>query len=247
MRTIFSDEMLDDIRDWVFDNKHYSIHLSIITCLIFKLIQLMMKDRKPFHMRGTLLFFNGSLSLLYALAIKDMTPDLVRVVAESGLRNSYCKIDSSFFEGTTGFWLLVFCITRYVEFLDILFLILQKKKVHLIAFWFHHPYSFVWIVFGYPYDISLSRWLPYQAFLVHCFIYARYVLVSLHLFRPYILLRIRNSLILVQFSFSTLICLDCFIQSYFFNDCHVFPSTALVLTMTYAAFIPILLRGPSAF
>ena len=100
-------------------------------------------------------------------------PELVTTVHTHGLHFSMCN--PSFYQGPTGFWVMLYTFSKAYELGDTLFIVLRKQKL-IFLHWYHHLVTLIYMFFAYKDFIALGRWGITMNFVVHAFMYTYYTL-----------------------------------------------------------------------
>lgn len=82
---------------------------------------------------------------------------------------SYTKT-GDFFEGTSGYWSWLFCLSKFAELGDTLLIVLRKKPL-LFLHWYHHVLTLNYGIISYSDHTPYNSWIIWLNFTVHSFMY----------------------------------------------------------------------------
>jgi elongation of very long chain fatty acids protein 6 len=149
----------------------FAVIIAVLYVGLVFLGQHWMKNRKPFELGNALVWWNGFLTVLsWAMAIR-LVPPLIFRIQQWSIAQSIC--DESFSDGTTGFWVLVFTVSKVPELLDTLFLVLRKKPVILLH-WYHHCSVLLYNWWAFSVRMPAGLWFCGMNSFVHAFMYLYY-------------------------------------------------------------------------
>ena len=129
--------------------------------------------RQPANLRAALGVWSAVLAVFSILGTLRTLPDLLTMVRTHGLHFSMCN--PSFYQGPTGFWVMLYTFSKAYELGDTLFIVLRKQKL-IFLHWYHHLVTLVYMSFAYKEFIALARWGITINFMVHAFMYSYYAL-----------------------------------------------------------------------
>jgi hypothetical protein len=142
----YGDKILDVILDYYIIAPVVSSTLYLLLCYFGPKI---MKDRKAFDLRYPLAAWNLALSLFSTMGAIRMVPETLRIVTTKTFEESICDpAHISYGCGASGLWTVVFCISKYPELLDTVFIVLRKKQL-IFLHWYHHltVLLFCWVAY----------------------------------------------------------------------------------------------------
>lgn len=126
-------------------------------------------------------FFLGTFSVLGTYFI---AAGFVKLTWQNGFFWSICTDPAkSHVDGTLGFWLMLFILSKIPELLDTAFLILQRKQILLLQ-WVHHvaTMSFCW--YSYVHQTAPGWWFAAINYAVHAIMYNYFGLMAFQSLRP---------------------------------------------------------------
>ncbi|SCA48214.1 fatty acid elongation protein, GNS1/SUR4 family, putative [Plasmodium ovale] len=99
---------------------------------------IIMKKKSAFNLRWIIIIWNLALSFLNFIVVVRLLPVFVYIVYNYTL-DGFLIIPPIYMYafGSAGLWACLFVISKFLELIDTLFLILKKKKKTLLH-WFHH-------------------------------------------------------------------------------------------------------------
>uniref|UniRef100_A0A914R7G5 Elongation of very long chain fatty acids protein n=1 Tax=Panagrolaimus davidi TaxID=227884 RepID=A0A914R7G5_9BILA len=190
----------NEARTWVNEHFYLAIQISILyICVIFG-TKLFMKNREPFQLRLPLIIWNFFLAYFSVFGTWNLSGDFFHSITNYGAINSLCR-NRGFTSGKTGFWAWLFVISKLLELVDTVFLVLRKRPL-MFLHWYHHILTLIYMFYSYPYAPGFNRWGIYFNYFVHSFMYSYYFLQSMKIKIPRILAQLITSLQIVQFIIS---------------------------------------------
>uniref|UniRef100_A0A914MBH9 Elongation of very long chain fatty acids protein n=2 Tax=Meloidogyne TaxID=189290 RepID=A0A914MBH9_MELIC len=140
-------------------------------------IQWFMKERKPLQISLSLQLWNAWLALFSIMGSIVTSYGLIReIFFGDGLVASYTKI-GSFFEGTVGLWTFWFCISKFAELGDTIFIVLRKRPL-IFLHWYHHVATLNYGLMSYVDNTAFNSWIVWLNFSVHAVMYSYYFLAA---------------------------------------------------------------------
>lgn len=82
---------------------------------------------------------------------------------------SYTK-RGDFFEGTSGYWTWLFCLSKFAELGDTVLIVLRKKPL-IFLHWYHHVLTLNYGIISYTHHTPYNTWIIWLNFTVHSFMY----------------------------------------------------------------------------
>jgi len=96
-----------------------------------------MEDRKALRLRGPLQVWNLAMVLLSVAMLMGMIPNVVSFTLEKGLYQLICLPSRELYTGPQMFWVWVFAMSKFVELIDTVFLILRKRPLSFLHYYHH--------------------------------------------------------------------------------------------------------------
>jgi len=139
-----------------------------------------LKDKKPFDLKSTLANWNLLLAVFSFMGAIRTVPHLFYFMATASFKDTVCQApELTFGDGATGFWCLLFTLSKVFELFDTAFIVLRKKKL-LFLHWYHHVTVLIFTWFSYKarhpgiYFIAMN-------YSVHAFMYFYYYLMAVNM------------------------------------------------------------------
>lgn len=166
-----------DAGPWMYENLWIPIVLSVIYVVLVFWGQKAMEKREPFKLRGLLIGWNLFLTVLSWCMMLRLVPALVQTVYLKGWTYSVCN-NTYFTEGVTGFWVMIFAVSKVPELLDTAFLVLRKRPVILLH-WYHHWTVLVYTWHAYSIRVPSGLWFEAMNSTIHSVMYLYYTLTAM--------------------------------------------------------------------
>jgi len=136
----------------------------------------LMQDRPRFELRSLLALWNIGLGVFSALGAFRCIEESAQKVAADGLYKS--AIEGEFYSGPAGFWVLLFTLSKLVEFGDTLFIVARKQQL-IFLHWYHHLSTLVYVWNSYAEQTSTGRWCIMMNYTIHALMYNYYALKAM--------------------------------------------------------------------
>lgn len=155
---------------------YYVCALYVIT--IFS-IQRAMQNRKPFRLKGCLVFWNFFLTFYNLAYLLRMLPECYHALFNNGVHYAIC--DSSHYLSdeavVTNFWTMLLLLSKMLEFGDTIFIVLRKQPL-IFLHWYHHIMTLIAGWRGYMFYESVGRICTTMNTFVHVIMYLYYALLA---------------------------------------------------------------------
>ncbi|VDN04233.1 unnamed protein product [Thelazia callipaeda] len=174
-----------------------AIYVSIAYVIAIFSIKFIMTRFKPFQLTTALNLWNTWLAVFSLLGSFFTSIALFTEIFNHGLTASYTKT-GDFFEGTSGYWSWLFCLSKFAELGDTLLIVLRKKPL-IFLHWYHHVLTLNYGVISYSQHTPYNSWIIWLNFTVHSFMYSYYFLRSIHIRVPAAIARNITSMQMLQF------------------------------------------------
>jgi len=119
----------------------YPVIIPLITIPLYLAMvyfgQKIMKNRQPFKLNFLLKIWNLFLSVLSAFMFFGLFQPMSNLVIQRDLHQLVCLPEKDLLYGTPFRMIWIFCLSKYIELIDTLFLILRKRPVEFLH-WYHH-------------------------------------------------------------------------------------------------------------
>jgi len=141
---------------WFRMNWFHSVYYSMAYAVLVYLGVKLMKNRKPYVLRRPLALWSALLALFSILGTVRCLPELIEVITNKGLVESFCSISFAN-DNRILFWHLLFSWSKVIEFGDTLFIILRKQKL-INLHWIHHIVTLISCYSGLADLCGVQRW-----------------------------------------------------------------------------------------
>ncbi|GAB64581.1 elongation of very long chain fatty acids protein 3 [Plasmodium cynomolgi strain B] len=164
------------------------VHSKFLACPLIVLLYLLMckygptrmKNRKEFDLRRLLILWNTLLALFNLIVVVKLTPVLLHITSNytfTGLLIIPPIYTCAF--GIPGLWVSLFVLSKFVELLDTLLLILRKKKITLLH-WFHHSTVLLYTWHTYYAELPAAFVFTFINSFVHTIMYSYYAMATVY-------------------------------------------------------------------
>lgn len=159
--------------------KYYIAPLIVILyLLICKNGPKLLQNRKPYNLRKTVIIWNILLSIFNLIVTLKILPVVLCVIYKYTLTGLLIIPPIYLYAfNSVGLWLCLFIISKYVELIDTLFLILRKKNISLLH-WFHHSTVLLYTWDTYFSEVPAGIIFICVNAIVHTVMYAYYALAT---------------------------------------------------------------------
>jgi len=124
-------------------------------------------------------FWNFLLSTFSTVGALVVVPTLLWHLYTEGFHSSLCTDPKvGYANGTSGFWIMLFIVSKFPELLDTAFLVLQKKPV-IFLHWFHHATVMLYCWHAYANMVGVGWYFVAMNLSVHAVMYFYYAMMSL--------------------------------------------------------------------
>ncbi|CAD5226760.1 unnamed protein product [Bursaphelenchus xylophilus] len=188
---------------WTENHFFLTIQLSIAYVIVVFGTKSLMRNRQPFNLFIPLNVWNLFLAVFSIVGTIKLTPEFLDVVLGKGLTESYCHT-TTFTSGINGYWMFLFILSKTVELVDTVFLVLRKRPL-MFLHWYHHILTMIYAFYSYPVTPGFNRWGIYLNFFVHSFMYSYYFLRSMKIAVPGPVAKLITTLQIWQFIISVAI------------------------------------------
>ncbi|KAI1709649.1 GNS1/SUR4 family domain-containing protein [Ditylenchus destructor] len=139
-------------------------------------IKAIMANRKAFEIVTPLRLWNLWLAVFSIAGSAVTSVALVQEINKHGIVSSYTKAQD-FFEGTSGLWTFLFCMSKLAELGDTIFIVLRKKPL-MFLHWYHHVATLNYGLMSYVDKSAYNTWIVWLNFSVHAVMYSYYFLAA---------------------------------------------------------------------
>lgn len=172
------EEKIDEksFSQWMSKNWHLCLWSSAVYVVLIFGGKYLMQERPRFDLRPALALWSGLLGIFSFFGAVRTLPELMYVLKKHGFEFSICS--PSYFNGPTGFWAVLFTVSKVYELGDTLFIILRKQDL-IFLHWYHHICTLVYTWSTYTYHPGTGRWFMVMNYLVHSVMYTYYAFRAL--------------------------------------------------------------------
>ena len=229
------DQMNNNIL-WIQQNWHYSIYIATFYILFITILKKWIRVRgKPYNFRVPLVIWNICMAVFSTLGFIRCLPQFITILTIKGFMASYCEADY-FLDKRTHLWYWLFNISKVIELIDTMFIVLRGGKL-IRLHWIHHALTlcFSWYIFG---DIpATAQWMVNMNFLVHSFMYTHYAMSALRFTIPLPIRVVITTLQIIQMAFGILINYWAVVRKLKSKPCDISLSVGMTGLIIYTIFI----------
>jgi len=162
-----------EAKEWM--EHHWTVCLYFIVpyCLFISYGLEYMRNRRPMNLKWAMTLWNFSLAIFSVLACCTVLPEFYRIISSpNGFHNSVCA-PCSVIPDQSLKWGWLFTLSKLVELLDTVWLVLKNRKV-IFLHWFHHITVLLYCWYSYSFQLSSARWFICVNFFIHAMMYTYY-------------------------------------------------------------------------
>jgi hypothetical protein len=162
------------------DNNNFFTYLLFSYLPLVFLGQLIMKNRNPMNVKWYLFSWNLLMSIISGIGAYNVLPWLYNTIKIEGIHYSICNHGHAF-TSKEAWYIAIFNATKFLEWIDTLFLVIRKKNVGFLH-WFHHiiTFAYCWHASIYSYGADATGiWFAGMNLFVHFVMYGYYALTTL--------------------------------------------------------------------
>ena len=166
--------------NWMKENWSISLLISLLYILTIYGLERFMEKRQEFKLKNILIIWNASLALFSIFGAYRTLPEFIYILTQKGFKYSVCF--ETYSHGVTGFWSWAFTLSKPLELIDTIFLIVRKREV-IFLHWYHHftVLIFTWYSMSdYP---ATGRWFATINYSIHAAMYTYYTIMALKIVR----------------------------------------------------------------
>nr|AIW65585.1 elongase 2 [Tigriopus japonicus] len=187
-----------EIKPWFQENWSTIVSYCAGLYLLFIFCgQAYMAQRPRMEMRSILVGWNVFLALFSIMGAIRTLPEIVHVLSTQGIYHSVCI--PSFIESdrVSGFWTLMFVLSKVPELGDTVFIVLRKQPL-IFLHWYHHVTVMLYAWYSYSEYTAAARWFVVMNFIVHSVMYSYYAFKALKFRVPRSISMVITALQLIQ-------------------------------------------------
>jgi len=168
---------------WLNSNLHVPIIIISIYLISIPLLKRFMKEREPFQLNNILMAWNLFLCIFSLFGAIRVVPEMYYNLVNYGFHFTICQSALlGYGNGPSGFWLLLFILSKTPELTDTVLIILRKKPVEFLHYYHHATVLFfcwhTWAILQ-----PLGLWFASMNLVIHTIMYFYFFLTTLG-FRP---------------------------------------------------------------
>lgn len=169
------------VRDVMADNAWIPLIAVTVYGLAIYLGQRYFDNREPYNWRYSMAFWNLGLSVFSTIGFVRTLPQLVHNLVNYTVTENLClDPESHFGSGATGFWVQLFCLSKFPELLDTMFIVVHKKPL-IFLHWYHHISVLLYCWHAYVTKAPGGIFFATMNYGVHAIMYLYYFLMAVKL------------------------------------------------------------------
>jgi elongation of very long chain fatty acids protein 6 len=141
-----------------------------------------MENRQPFQIRPQLVVWNLFLAIFSVAGCYRCLTDTLMVIQKYGYLATVCH--PSGYSGITGFWAAMFVISKPLELVDTVFIVLRKQKLQTLH-WYHHMTVLCYACYIYSIQMAVGRYFCTVNYTVHALMYTYFALRAARVRMPH--------------------------------------------------------------
>jgi len=184
-------------RKYVAEVQFSSFLVSLGYVVAIFAIKAAMSGRKPYEIKLPLQLWNLWLAVFSIAGSAVTSVALYQEISNYGVVSTYTRA-RDFFEGTSGLWTFLFCMSKLGELGDTFFIVLRKKPL-MFLHWYHHVATLNYGLMSYIDKSAFNTWIVWLNFTVHAVMYSYYCLSACNIRAPASFARCLTSFQIIQF------------------------------------------------
>ncbi|KAK6749791.1 hypothetical protein RB195_002038 [Necator americanus] len=176
----------------------FSLKLAVAYIVTIFSIKYYMKDKKAYDLNLPLNIWNGILAIFSALGFWYTFPTFLDVVYNKGIMHTYMHISEVHTDKSSGYWVLLWVLSKVPELVDTIFIVLRKRPLMLMH-WYHHALTGYYAIVNYHEDNAHMFWIVWMNYGIHAAMYSYYLLRSLRIRVPPQVAQIITTSQMIQF------------------------------------------------
>jgi len=126
--------------------------------------------QKPLNLKLSFAMWNLLLSIFSIIGVTRIVPHLFSALFERGYLYTVCEEPEWYDKGAAGLWMVLFCLSKFPELGDTVFLVLRKKPL-MFLHWFHHTTVLLYCWHAMVVRSAPGIWFAAMNFSVHSVMY----------------------------------------------------------------------------
>ena len=217
----FNEQFVHDMRALIANYRHVGTIVAIVYVIVIFAIKHLMTNRERFDLRVPLIAWNVFLAVFSIFGTMRTLPEILYVFRTHGLEYTLCNKDD-FLYGVGGFWSLMFALSKFIELVDTLFIVLRKRPL-IFLHWYHHATILAYCYYWYPEAPSSGRIFGGMNYFIHSIMYTYYSIMAMKIQLPKFLSKVITTLQITQMIVGLSICFYVTYKNYVVvngNVCH---------------------------
>ncbi|XP_038061171.1 elongation of very long chain fatty acids protein 6-like [Patiria miniata] len=165
---------------WFRNNRQFSVLVSAVYVVLVFAGRWFMSSRTPYDLRIPLAVWSAGLAVFSWAGMLRLSAETYHVFRTYGWHASVC--DPGVYQGTTGYWVWIFTLSKLPELGDTAFIVLRKQNL-IFLHWYHHITVLMYSWYSYSQIVSLARYFAVMNYTVHSFMYSYYAIRASRLMR----------------------------------------------------------------
>lgn len=223
-----------------FAANNWPIAISVVIgYLLFITIgsKIMARQEKAFDLTMPLAMWNAFLCLFSFIGMCKTMPYLVGSILTSNYEDTVCANPvTSWGAGPTGFWVMLFCLSKTPELIDTVFIVLRRKPL-IFLHWYHHVTVLLFCWSAYSSNAGSGLYFVAMNYTVHAIMYGYYCLQALRMCPksfPAVLITISQ---IMQMFIGTGVCISCWYYNLTGKSCHNDSSNLIAGALMYGSYL----------
>lgn len=175
-KKFYDEEFVSIEQNWLQENWNISFYYAFIYLLLVYMATKILDHRGKFHFHHSLVAWNVVLAVFSTLGTVRFLPNFLHFVFEAGINGSVCQRIPP--DGVTRCWLYIFILSKMIELIDTVFVVMRKQKL-IFLHWYHHSTVLVYSWYSFKDLSSTGPWFIGMNYFVHSLMYSYYALRSL--------------------------------------------------------------------
>lgn len=143
--------------------------------------QRLMKLRRPFRLRKIMVAWNVSIAFVSTFGAMRTSTVIYDTWRIYGIRYAVCH--PHYYYNASSFWGIIFVLSKPVELIDTLFIILHRRNL-IFLHWYHHTTVMVYTALSITFHSVPAVWFCCLNYSIHSLMYSYYTLKSLRIILP---------------------------------------------------------------
>ncbi|XGW31216.1 hypothetical protein V3C99_009852 [Haemonchus contortus] len=198
LEILFGEFNYERAKEYCISLESFSLKLAIAYIITIFSIKYYMKDRKAYDLQLPLNIWNGILAVFSALGFLYTFPTFLNVIYNKGISYTYTHISEVYTDKTSGYWVLLWVLSKIPELVDTIFIVLRKRPL-MFMHWYHHALTGYYAIVNYHEDNAHMFWVVWMNYAIHAAMYSYYLLRSLRIQVPAQIAQIITTSQMIQF------------------------------------------------